>query len=160
MRGVAAVSILLHGDEVLLMKRVERDDDPWSGDISFPGGRMKNGDLDLLDTALRELYEEAGVWLERGDVVPITIGVFNPISFPDYKVYAILIPVMDKPDSRPGPEAEEIFWLQLSDLKISRCMKRLRGVDIYSEVECVETGYGDIWGLTLRIIKRVLRDFI
>ncbi|NUN03240.1 MAG: NUDIX domain-containing protein [Bryobacteraceae bacterium] len=64
----AAVAILHarnNRESVLLIRRVEREKDPWSGHWSFPGGRCDPGDRDLLDTALRELEEECGIRLER-----------------------------------------------------------------------------------------------
>src|SRR4051812_43354840 len=61
----AAVAVLLHdeptGPRVLLMKRAERESDPWSGHISLPGGRHEPFDSDLLDTAIRETREELGL---------------------------------------------------------------------------------------------------
>jgi len=62
----AAVAILhARGTEesVLLIRRAERQGDPWSGHWSFPGGRRGPGDRDLLDTALRELAEECSIEL-------------------------------------------------------------------------------------------------
>ena len=38
----------------LLMRRSVRQDDPWSGHWSCPGGRRETHDLNLLQTALRE----------------------------------------------------------------------------------------------------------
>jgi 8-oxo-dGTP pyrophosphatase MutT (NUDIX family) len=50
-------------DAVLLIRRAEREADPWSGHWSFPGGRREPEDGDLLHTALRELEEECGIRL-------------------------------------------------------------------------------------------------
>src|SRR5215208_5556775 len=52
----AAVAIVLRnaGDgviELLLIKRSEREDDPWSGHIALPGGRHDPTDATLQDTA-------------------------------------------------------------------------------------------------------------
>ncbi len=160
MKGVAAVAVLLHRGETLLMKRIERDDDPWSGDISFPGGRLVESDSDLLDTALRELREEAGIILRRGDGYPVTVGVFTPMSFPDYRVYAIAFHLDRKMDPVPGPEADTLFWIDLNNVSFRSCVKKIRATGLERHVECIETEYGDIWGLTLRIIKRLKRDFI
>lgn len=51
--------------ELLLIERVEREGDPWSGHVALPGGMREGGDRDLLDTALRETAEEVGVRLDR-----------------------------------------------------------------------------------------------
>ena len=45
---------------LLLNKRSESVED-HKGEVSFPGGRMDDGDGSLLDTALREAHEEVGV---------------------------------------------------------------------------------------------------
>ncbi len=55
-------------ESVLLIRRAERRGDPWSGHWSFPGGRCDPGDPDPLDTALRELSEECGIALARGQM--------------------------------------------------------------------------------------------
>jgi len=53
---------------ILLMRRAEREGDAWSGHWSLPGGRRENSDIDLLQTALRELGEECGIRLLRKQV--------------------------------------------------------------------------------------------
>ena len=40
-----------------------------SGEVSYPGGKWEDGDIDLLDTALRESNEEIN--LNRSDVVAL-----------------------------------------------------------------------------------------
>ena len=54
---------------ILLMRRAERAGDAWSGHWSLPGGRCEAGDNDLLDTAIRELHEECGIQLSRGQMI-------------------------------------------------------------------------------------------
>src|SRR3989449_11455827 len=56
-----------HGLEILLIRRAERADDPWSGQIALPGGRYGAGDLDLEATAVRETREETGVDLSDAE---------------------------------------------------------------------------------------------
>lgn len=51
--------------QVLLIRRAEREGDPWSGHMAFPGGKREPSDTDLLATAIRETREEVGLDLER-----------------------------------------------------------------------------------------------
>lgn len=48
--------------EVLYVRRAEREGDPWSGQVSFPGGKQEEIDRGSdLTTAVRETREEIGV---------------------------------------------------------------------------------------------------
>ena len=47
--------------QVLFMKRAPREGDPWSGHVSFPGGRVEHSDSSLLHTAIRETQEEVAL---------------------------------------------------------------------------------------------------
>ncbi len=46
---------------MLLIRRAEREGDPWSGHMALPGGRRASADADLCATAIRETREEIGV---------------------------------------------------------------------------------------------------
>ena len=66
----AAVAAILrqHSSEaeVLLIRRAQHDGDPWSGHMAFPGGQREATDQDLLQTAVRETFEEVGLALDPG----------------------------------------------------------------------------------------------
>ncbi|HRI71202.1 MAG TPA: CoA pyrophosphatase [Polyangium sp.] len=51
--------------QILMIRRAEREGDPWSGHMAFPGGKREPNDPSLLVTALRETHEEVGLDLER-----------------------------------------------------------------------------------------------
>ncbi|MDX2495413.1 MAG: CoA pyrophosphatase, partial [Desulfuromusa sp.] len=65
----AAVAMLLRNNnqqtEVLLIRRAEHDQDPWSGDLGFPGGRIENSDPNPRAAAERETWEEVGFSLNE-----------------------------------------------------------------------------------------------
>ena len=70
----AAVAVVVRGlgsddPRVLLGRRRHSPSDPWSGHLAFPGGRAEDHDADLLDTALRECHEEAGIRFDRARAV-------------------------------------------------------------------------------------------
>lgn len=130
-RKRAAVAVLLHDPvgqsesgplqfgeppdpRVLLMKRVERVGDPWSGHISLPGGRHDARDPDLLATAIRETHEELNIDLTGARVVgrlpplsPLTSGPNGMEVTPFVFVTHAAV------EPQPGPEAESAFWLPI-----------------------------------------------
>ena len=66
-RPRAAVAVVLRdaaaGPEVLLIERARHPEDPWSGHMAFPGGRVDPGDSDTRAAAERETLEEVGLSL-------------------------------------------------------------------------------------------------
>ena len=63
----AAVAVVLRegdsGSEILFIERSTREDDPWSGHMAFPGGRVEAADANTRAAAERETLEEVGVSL-------------------------------------------------------------------------------------------------
>lgn len=56
------------GWEIIFTKRTDKVE-THKGQISFPGGARENNDMDLMDTALRETYEEIGVKIPRSSIL-------------------------------------------------------------------------------------------
>ena len=55
-------------DEVLFIRRQERDGDPWSGHVAMPGGKQEGADADDEYTAMREAHEEVGLDLSDATI--------------------------------------------------------------------------------------------
>jgi 8-oxo-dGTP diphosphatase len=67
----SAVTVVWKGEKVLLLKRGLTD--PWMPRRwCFPGGGVDPGE-GPFEGALRELYEEAGLRLQEGDIVPLGV---------------------------------------------------------------------------------------
>ncbi len=58
----------MHGLSILLTQRTAHLND-HAGQISFPGGRVEPEDESLVETALREAYEEVGLQRQHVDVI-------------------------------------------------------------------------------------------
>lgn len=160
MKGYAAVAVITtRAGDILFIRRRVNPRDPWSGDIAFPGGRKINSDRHLLDTVYREVYEEVGIRLDKFTIEPIVLGVFNPMSYPDYKVYAYLIWMDHKYPVSPGDEVDEVIWLSIDSLVKGRCTRYLRILKVVREVDCFKSNGIVIWGLTYRILNRFLHRF-
>ena len=155
----AAVAIL-HArapeESVLLMRRADREGDPWSGHWSFPGGRRDAVDSDLLHTALRELEEECGVRLSRehletelprryalrwsGAPVPVTPFIFRLENG-----------LAAAPDEF---EAVQTLWAPLSLLRDPRShlMMPIPGLPPGERRPAVPLPGAPLWGFTYRLV--------
>ena len=165
LRDPEAAVAILHAieseDSVLLIRRAEREGDPWSGHWSFPGGRRDHEDPDLLHTALRELAEECGIQLGRERLKtalppmragrrPGTFVLVAPFLFRiDSKIPAI-------PDAR---EAVEAAWIPISMLldPARHSLMSVPGVPpeiLYPAINLTGT---PLWGFTYRVMTEWLR---
>lgn len=160
-RKRAAVAALLHdepgGPRVLMMKRVVREGDPWSGHISLPGGRYHVSDGDLLTTAIRETREELGIDLAGaqllGNLEPLHPRSAGPLGI---EVTPYVFSARAAVEPVCGPEAESAFWLPLP----LAASGELDGLYTYpgSAMSFPSWEYEGhvIWGLTMRILGELL----
>ena len=156
-RKRAAVAAVLHGEQVLLMKRITRAGDPWSGHVSLPGGGYHPTDRDLLQTAIRETHEELAIDLGGARLLG-SLTALSPISAGPHGmevtpfVFATAAPLVPQ----PGPEADAAFWLPLP-LAASGA---LDATYTYPGTQHTFPSwrYEDyvIWGLTYRILGELL----
>ena len=135
--------------EVAIIERTRRDDDRWSGQLAFPGGRRDASDRDLAATAAREAAEEVGLRLgaplarvaeQRARVRP---GVVACYAFA----------LAERPRLVPEPrEVAHAWWVPLRHLADpdNATTVRHRGL----RFPAIDIQGRALWGLTLLLLER------
>jgi 8-oxo-dGTP pyrophosphatase MutT (NUDIX family) len=158
----AAVATILRdgldGPEVLLIRRAEHPQDPWSGHMAFPGGRECPSDRDLLATAVRETREEMSLDLERSGRL---LGRLHhlPAVARGRRVGLTIAPYVFELTGEavlsPNHEVSEFLWTPLSPL-----MRGAFATTIPYEFEgqrvllpAHEVQGRVVWGLTYRMLE-------
>ncbi len=152
----AAVAILvrpLKNDlEFFLVKRAEVDDDPWSGDMAFPGGKKSLQDETLIATAEREVQEETSIDLTGKNV----IGFMKPVYSAVRKTLAVQ-PVVYRYDEDPqvtlNYELTKYLWAPLSEIKQGKTHAVVKGW----EGPVYQVQGETVWGLTYRMLENILK---
>lgn len=159
-RGHAAVAMLLKegplAPEVLFIIRAEHDQDPWSGNIGFPGGRLNQEHESPQQAAERETLEELSLDLRQarylgrlsdlyGATMPVLVSCF---------VYQLLKPA----GLQPNHEVAETFWLPLARLLEPERQQQRTFVYNGEErthpvVELLDSEQPLLWGITYRLIR-------
>lgn len=157
----AAVAVLIapDPDSLLLIRRADRADDPWSGHMALPGGRQDADDADLIATAIRETAEEVGFSPTRSqlagsldDVVPRT-PVLPPIAVRPY-----VFTLASRPTLQLNPEVAAVRWVSLEHLLDAGTQETFE-IDIRGErrqFAAYRVDEGIVWGLTERIVSDLL----
>jgi len=154
----AAVAIVhaREPDSVLLLRRSERADDPWSGHWSLPGGGCEQDDVDALATALRELAEETGIRLSREalrSALPVTHA--RSRTGPCVAVAPFVFDVEHElPVLLEPREAVEAHWMRVATLldPAQHCTTAIPGMPVEALFPCIELGSMPLWGFTYRLL--------
>jgi 8-oxo-dGTP pyrophosphatase MutT (NUDIX family) len=153
----AAVALLLkptHQDfEVLLVKRAKSSTDPWSGQMAFPGGKRDPKDRDLLQTAIRETFEETRINLHTGCCFLGALENTRSGAEPNLLVAPFVFLVKDDPAIRLSIELVGRLWVPLKSLP--RCRRTAR-LPLGKVPAYVVSGHV-VWGLTYRILEQLLK---
>ncbi len=156
LRQAAVAMVLSPSRRVWFMRRAEHPADPWSGQLSFPGGKRDPGDQTLQQTAQRETWEEVGLPLQDAHYLgqlddlrtrPVRSMVIRPF------VYA----VAKEPSFRLGYEVQSMHSIHLETLLEGTGRGTMRWpARIGVPLPCVDFDGVRLWGLTLRIVDGLL----
>jgi 8-oxo-dGTP pyrophosphatase MutT (NUDIX family) len=146
--------------ELLFILRAQRDLDPWSGQMAFPGGRLEEGDASLEDGARRETLEEVGIDLRQSAEL---VGRWDDIQA---RARGRMLPLVITPfvfrlteavEPRPLEEVEAIHWVPVRELldpgSSSTFVYEREGGPL--ELPCLRVGGQIIWGLTYMMLTRL-----
>jgi 8-oxo-dGTP pyrophosphatase MutT (NUDIX family) len=173
----AAVAVVLSPEapertSVLLIERTVRPDDPWSGQMAFPGGRVDEADGDGWAAALREAREEVGLDLAAArplgvsdDVRAIAGGRPLDMVITPY-VFVLRGPHDGVALTLQRGEVADVLWAPLEELASGRrdgVKHHVRpGTGEAIKLPTYEVGGKVVWGLThlmLRNLLNILRRF-
>jgi 8-oxo-dGTP pyrophosphatase MutT (NUDIX family) len=164
----AAVAAILRespaadGAELFFIQRAEHPSDPWSGHIAFPGGRRDPGDVSLLATAIRETREEAGLDLERAELIARLpdVPAFSRSKRGRLVVTPWVFALREPAEIVPNREVASTLWVPMASLA------RGEGKGTYAftydekdyELPCIrlEPGQKVLWGMTYRMLETML----
>ena len=147
---------------LLLMRRAERAGDPWSGQVSFPGGRVDPTDACTRDAALRELQEETGISAATellpigrlSDLLTREHGRVRPMVVSPYVYRTPRTLVLE-----PSREAAKLWWEPLASLvapeRRKRMVWRLAGIPL--RVSAIDVDDASLWGLSLMMVDELAR---
>lgn len=115
----AAVALIINdaptGRRLLFIQRAANENDPWSGNISFPGGKIESGDGEPRLTAERETWEETGLDLSKARF----LGRLSDIAGTRIPVHVSCF-VYEVAEAGPfrlmSEEVQDAFWVSFRDL--------------------------------------------
>jgi len=159
----AAVAAILHqrdsDTDVLFIERAHKKDDPWSGDLGFPGGRCELQDCSPRHTAERETLEEIGIDLTRHEY----LGQLDDISGAHVPIIVSCFVYMTSQRLEPSinHEVSTTFWVSMDDLCDARrhgeFPVRFRESNLVRPAIQLPLSRGPVlWGITYRLVISLL----
>lgn len=159
----ASVALILreqpHGPEILFIERAPHENDPWSGNICFPGGKVDKDDGGAREAAVRETLEEVGIDLSHalylGRLSDIT-GALRPI-----RVSCFVFGLQNHDPLTLNEEVSDAFWVPLTQLLdreryIEERVKFSGRTMITPSIRLPNHGKPVLWGLTYRLMMEFL----
>jgi len=150
-----------HDPNIIFIQRSMSPDDPWSGQMAFPGGRREDNDVKPGDAACRETHEEIGL-----DLCPEHLaGRLGDLRgrhggrSADLVISCFVFSINEIPTLEPNHEVSEIVRIPLSRLLEPHLQTSVRydaaggarfpGIFLDKDDERV------IWGLTYRFLRQL-----
>ncbi len=156
----AAVALILRtwGGElqILLIQRVDREGDPWSGQIALPGGMRNADDASLSQTARRETLEEVSIDVEESCLFLGRLSEVRPANLPQIHVFPFVYSLQTETPVMAGQEVKGAFWSSLKEIRRSEGSRKVKVRNHELLVPSFLHEDRIIWGLTYRILTRFL----
>ncbi len=159
----AAVAVVLSPEaketRLLFIERAEHPNDPWSGHIAFPGGRIEEQDTSPRCAAEREALEEVGLKLDSaaclGHLNDVT-GMHLPVVVSGF-VYGIDL----CPQLAPNGEVKNAFWIPLDQLsepqrQVEHTFQQQDRQHTVPAIDLLGPGRPLLWGLSYRLVAQLL----
>lgn len=162
-RAHAAVALILEeqpaGLNILFIERSSNENDYWSGQIGFPGGRVENCDRSLKETVERETREEIGLDLSAAhylgrlsDIAPGGLQIVVSCFVYAVKDHPVLHLARD--------EIADAFWVSAGEFS-----NRARVAQVeffvrnrfrrFPALRLRDTKEQPLWGLTYRLLRNL-----
>ena len=161
----SAVAIILReaeqGIECLMIKRAQREGDPWSGHMGFPGGRAEPEDKHNLQTARRETLEEIGLDTKKharylGRLSDLNARAQRKLKAMVVSSYVFLLE-RDVALSL-NDEVDEVVWVPLNFLADHNNREQMffKREKLELQLPCYHYQGRHIWGMSLRMLDELL----
>lgn len=162
----AAVAIILREygagrkQEVLIIRRAEDPQDPWSGHLGFPGGRLEPEDASPERAAVRETGEEVGLSL---DICARRIGALSEIrarslmqSLP-LTIFPFVYELVHPAVVQPNEEVATACWVSLGFF-LNRANRTTMPHPRNPQhiLPCYPLGGRALWGMSLAMLDELL----
>lgn len=142
---------------LLMVRRAEREGDPWSGHMALPGGHAQSEDASLAGTARRETREEVGIDLGGAELLGRLDDV-SPLRSSDLVVSPFVFWTGDPPALRLSPEIAEALWIPL-EMLAGDSLRDWCEVDLHGARRRVPAFVIEgrvVWGMTFQVLDHFL----
>lgn len=161
-RSAVALILQLRDGElgVLMIRRAEREGDPWSGQMAFPGGRWEPEDKNSLATARRETEEEIGLHLGAQEPCIGKLSELNAVNrrFRGLVISPYVFHLERSVNFHPNYEVAEVVWVPLEFLLDADNREEMvwerNGLRL--TMPCYFFEGRRIWGLSLRMLDELM----
>ena len=127
-----------------------------SAQVSFPGGKSEEKDIDFMHTAKRETHEEVGIKQEDINIIKQLTDAYIP---PSNFLVTPFIGMLDyTPNFKTNNEVEELIEVTLSDLLDDTNVVIQNLTTSYMkniDVPCFKLNNYTVWGATAMILSEI-----
>jgi len=158
-RTPAAVAMLLHGtppEEIFFIVRAQHQEDPWSGDIGFPGGKIEC-DESVKKAVERETLEEVSIDLADANL----LGYLEPIrgAHLPVEISCAVYHLHPKPQVVTNYEVASCFWYNIDNLldpeRFDNYPVRFGNEQLLRPgIRLLPDNHPVLWGITYRLLEQ------